>query len=119
MKRFLIFPVALAILFSVSIMGCDGEERIASFSLSNLSISSEEAYPDEIVAISVYVSNTGNAQGSYDVSLNINGVQEDTKTVSLDSYQGQSVAFAVFKQSVGTYNVAIGNLSASFNVIPR
>ena len=119
MKRFLLFLVALAILFSVSITGCDGEEGVASFSLSNLAISSEESYPNEVLAILVYLSNAGNAQGSYDVILNINGVQEDTKTVSLDSFQGQSVLFAISKQSIGTYNVAIGNLSASFRVIPR
>lgn len=121
--------VAVVLLATV-ILGCpsDGDNGnadnngnetppVASFSLLNLSISSgEEVPPNETVSISVNVANTGNAQGSHNVILNINGVQEASQTVSLSPGSSQGVTFEVSKQAAGVYNVTIGNLSGSFTV---
>ena len=133
MKRLLLFLMALAILFSVSLPGCstsngpggsngttngNQEEAVASFSVTKLSISATEVHLNDSVTISIDVKNTGTASGNYDVILNINNSRDSSKTVSLSPNQTQTITFNVIKQSIGTYNVAVEGLSGLFRVVP-
>jgi len=106
------FVLVAVLLFTFA--GC-GEP--AAFSLSNLTIEPAEVLPDEQVTISVLVANTGGSQGSYDVVLEINGTEEDTKSVTLDAGDSDNVTFNVSRGDVGTYAVTIEDLSGSFTVM--
>jgi len=129
MKGIIIPLIVLFLIIGPAIPGCPGGDDGngsgngngggASFLVSNLSISSGgEVFSNETVAISVNLRNTGNAQGSYNVVLNIDGTQEDSEMVTLGPGSSQDVRFNVSKQITGTYNVNIGNLSGSFSVYP-
>ncbi len=89
----------------------------ASFSVSNLSIEPAEVLPNETVTISVSVANTGGSQGSHNVVLNIDGVQEESKSVTIAAGASQSVTFSVTREDAGIYTVTIGSLSGSFTVV--
>lgn len=111
--------LAIVLALSVGLVGCASEGEGASFSVSNLSISSGgEVLSNDTVAISVDVRNTGDAQGSYDVVLNIDGIEETSETVTLGPGNSQNIAFHVLRQEVGEHTVTIGNLSGSFSVYP-
>ena len=117
MKGIIAHLIALFLVIGLAISGCQGGG--ASFSVSNLSISSGgEVFANESITISVNVRNTGNAQGSYNVVLNIDGIQEDSEMVTLSPGNSQDVTFNVSRQDVGKYNITIGNLSGSFSVYP-
>jgi len=75
----------------------------AAFATSNLSISPSEVDIGETVTISVLVRNTGDASGSYQVTLKIDGKVEATREVTLDA-------------GAATYSVDINGLTGSFNV---
>lgn len=93
-----------------------GEAPAAIFTSSSLSISPSRADIGESITISVLVTNTGNAAGSYEVALKLDGVTEATKQVTLDAGASESVNFAVAKSAAGSYSVSVNGLSGSFDV---
>jgi len=88
----------------------------AVFALSSLSISPAEINIDETVNISLLVTNTGGTSGSYTVTLNINGVKEADKTVTVAAGGSQAVTFSFTAKATGSYSVNVDGLSGSFTV---
>jgi len=88
----------------------------AAFAVSNLSIQPTDIQPKEVVTITAMVTNTGGTEGSHTVVLNINGVKEDEKSVTLGAGQSQEVSFSVSRDKSGSYAVTVDGLSGSFNV---
>lgn len=86
------------------------------FSVSDLSITPAEAGPGDQVSISVLVKNDGKGPGSHDVKLEIGGLLVETQTVTLAAETQEEVLFTVTKETVGTYDVAIDTLAATFSV---
>jgi hypothetical protein len=89
----------------------------AAFALSNLSIQPAEVQPEESVTITVSVVNTGGMEGSYTVVLNIKGVKEAEKRITLAGGNYQSVSFDVSREDAGSYSVVTDGLSGSFTVL--
>jgi hypothetical protein len=92
------------------------ESTAATFTISSLSISPGEAVTDEPVDISVLLTNTSEIEGSYTLALKINGVTEETKTVSLPGGTSETVTFTTVKDESGDYDVDISGLPGSFSV---
>lgn len=88
----------------------------ANFELSSLSISPSEVTTEAPVTIRVLLVNTGEAAGSYPVTLKINGVTEETKQVDLSGGTERELTFTTTRDTAGTYLVDVNGLSASFTV---
>jgi hypothetical protein len=84
--------------------------------ISDISVSPSEVNIGETVTISVLVTNTGSASGSYKVTLKINGAVEATKGVTLNAGASEEVTFTTAKDVAGSYLVAVNGLSGSFTV---
>lgn len=117
MKRLIISILMVVLLFTFA--GCSESESAppAVFSLSNLAIEPTEAKPNETVTISVSVFNTSSRTGTHDVVLIINGMEEETKSVTVHPRDREHVIFGVTRGDVGTYTVTIENLSDLFSVM--
>jgi peptide/nickel transport system substrate-binding protein len=98
------------------IIPAPGPEVGAEFKVSNLMIKPTEVIAGEAVEVSVTVTNVGKQSGEYKVTLGINGVVEDVKTVSLAAGESKVVTFIVEKDVAGTYEVAVNGLTGSFRV---
>jgi len=94
-----------------------GTIKPAAFALSSLVISPAQVASGETVNINLSVANTGGLQGSYTVVLNINGVKETEKSVTVAAGGTQAVSFSVTKTEAGSYSVTVGGLSGSFTVL--
>jgi len=92
------------------------EEAPAFFTTSNLSITPTKVGMGEEVTISVLVTNTGDLSGSYQVSLNIDGVAVATKEVTLAGGASERVTFTTTQGIAGIYSVTIDGLSGTFDV---
>ena len=90
----------------------------AVFTSSRLSISPGEVNIGETVTISVLITNTGSAAGSYKVAFKINGVVEATKDITLNVGASEEVTFTTAKDVAGSYSVDVDGLSGSFTVVP-
>jgi hypothetical protein len=88
----------------------------AAFTTARLSVSPSAVYVGEAVTISVLVTNSGDAAGSYAVTLKIDGVAEETKEITLDAGVSEEVTFTTTKNMAGTYSVEVGGLRGSFMV---
>lgn len=87
------------------------------FTLSNLTITPAQAARNEKVEISVLVANTGDAAGTYTVTLEINNENMGSKSVSLQAGASGTVSFTQSRDMPSTYQVKVNELSGSFTVI--
>lgn len=87
----------------------------AAFTTSALNISPLETDIGETVTISALVTNTGELEGSYSVTLAKNGVVEETAEITLAS-GSQTVTFSTAGDEAGTYSVDVNGLEGSFTV---
>jgi hypothetical protein len=83
----------------------------AEFTASNLTITPAIAETGQIVTVTADIGNTGEIEGSYAAVLKIDGVQVETKEVTVGSGISQTVSFTFAKDAVGIYNIEVGSLS--------
>lgn len=105
--------------YSISLGGLSGSLTVlkpAGFAMSNLVISPIHANAGREVSILCDVTNTGELDGSCPVNLMVDGVQADSKEVTVAAGTTQTVAFSLVKDIGGTYQIAIGNLTNAFVV---
>jgi len=89
----------------------------AQFTLSGLSVSPASVNVGASVTVQVTVKNIGDLEGSTTVDLLVNGVEEQSKTVTLAGGASTTVSFSVTKTTVGSYTVKVGDLTGSFTVV--
>jgi hypothetical protein len=89
----------------------------AGLSASALSISPQQVQPGQEVTISVNIANTGGVTGSYNAVLYINGVVEDSQSVSVAAGISKNVIFTVTKSQAGVYDVSVAGQNGQFEVV--
>jgi len=92
------------------------EPSPAAFSITNISISPDTPGLDETITITIDVTNTGETEGTYTAELRINGVVEDTQSITLEGGESGQIVFSTSKDEAGDYTVEINGQSASFTV---
>jgi hypothetical protein len=88
----------------------------AEFQVTELTVNPSLVLADEVVEVSVKVTNVGEETGTYTVNLKIDGAIRDTEEVTLAGQAVEVVEFEVSETSSGTYTVTIGSQSGSFTV---
>ena len=88
----------------------------AEFQVTDLTVNPSSVLSDEVVAVSVMVTNIGEATGDYTVTLRIEGVTRGTRAVSLAGQATEVVEFEITESNSGTHNVEVGNMFESFIV---
>jgi hypothetical protein len=94
-----------------------GEATQAQFIVSNLTISPSQIQPNQEVAISVNVANTGGGSGDYTVELKIDGIVKSNKQLTLATGASQTVNFTITGDTAGKYSVEISGLQGEFVVV--
>jgi beta-lactamase superfamily II metal-dependent hydrolase len=89
----------------------------AKFEVSNPNVSSSVVEPGETVTVTVEVQNVGEQKGTYELELIINGVVEQSKSVTLDGGETTSISFFVEKDVEGPYSVELAGLIRIFEVV--
>ncbi|MBI4285411.1 MAG: hypothetical protein HY670_05880 [Chloroflexi bacterium] len=85
------------------------------FAIGNLTVNPATVKPGEVVTIMVTVINSGNAGGSYGVTLNLAGVQK-TQSIELAAGASQQVSFTATKEEAGTYPFSVNELTGTLTV---
>jgi hypothetical protein len=88
----------------------------ATFAVSEINITPTEVNSGENVIVNVLVKNSGDLSGRHEVILKIDDVAVQTKGVSIDSGESETVSFNITPDTVGIHNVNIGSLSGSYEV---
>lgn len=111
----IIVPALLVILTIVAVMLGSCQE--ASFEVDNLVIVPANALSGETIAVSVDVSNTGGAEGIYDVILKIDGEQVANDLVALAGEDSETVTLEFIAGDFGEYEVQVAGLSGILHVV--
>ena len=125
-RAFRLLGIVVALMFLGYLIGSGGmvsgavllrSPATSPFIVSDLSIQPAEVQPNEIVTITVSVTNMHNSWGIYSLILKINGVKEAEKQATVDAGSSQDVGFSVMGEEPGRYAVFINGLSGSFTVV--
>lgn len=90
---------------------------LAEFKLSEFAINPAQMEVGEPVTISAIVQNTGELEGSYTLTLKINGEIEQSTEITLAGGESRQVSFTVVKDEPGTYAIAVDGLTGEFIVL--
>jgi hypothetical protein len=118
-KGYTFVLVVLTLVFAL-IPSVHAEAKPAEFALSGLIIVPKEGWIGKSIAdftISLLVTNIGDLEGNTTVDLLVNGVKEQSKSVSLAGGARTMISFTVTKTTVGSYAVKVGDLTGSFTVM--
>ena len=88
----------------------------AEFTITNLTVTPQEADIFEPVQITVNVTNIGGEQGEYIANLTINGLIEENQTILLGPGNSTLAEFTLFKDKEGTYTIEIADLTATLTL---
>jgi hypothetical protein len=91
-------------------------EKSTAFQLSGLSISPAEVAARDAVVITAEVTDVTSVDGTYNAELKINDVTEASYKVLVPAGKTETLTFVVFKDTQGTYKVALGELTGQFVV---
>ncbi|MBA7622139.1 hypothetical protein ES703_29510 [subsurface metagenome] len=83
---------------------------------SNLTIQPALAAPGDDIRVQAEASNLSEEMSILVTSLSIDGEVEATKTLTLEGGATETVTFVVNRDTAGTYEVAVGNLSQQFTL---
>ncbi len=89
----------------------------AEFTITNLTITPQEAEIFEPVLVAVNVTNIGGVQGEYIANLTVNGVLEQNQTVLLAEGESALAEFILFKEVEGTYTIEVADLTGTLTLI--
>jgi len=113
MRNSLWASIFLLVVAMIAMSAC---KTPAEFDLVSLDIVPPEVATGETVSVTAEVKNIGGSEGTYTAILTVDGVQVETKEVTLAPGASETVTFSLVKNIPGTYQVGIGDLSSSLTV---
>ena len=81
-----------------------------------MDITPMKAVTGETVSITAVVENIGGSEGTYAAMLTMDGVLIEAKEVAVTPGSSKVVTFSLVKETTGTYEMAIGDLSSTLTV---
>jgi hypothetical protein len=114
-NKYYLMPIVLALVVILGIsVAC---AKPAVFEVSDLDISPAEVVSGESTMVEADIENIGGSEGTYTVTLKIDGMDMKTKKVTLAAGAKKTVAFTVTKDTPGIYEVELEGLSGTLTVL--
>lgn len=114
MKKCVLISILAVLLLTLIIpTGC----KAAKFELSSLEINPSKVAIGDTAIVSVDLANIGNAEGTYSVTLSLDGTILETTNVTIPAESVRKVRFDVAKEEIGVYTIEIGGLSGQLQVV--
>jgi len=86
------------------------------FSISNLTLTPQEVGTDQRSAVSVDVTNTGGAEGSYTVILKLDSTEAEEQQVAIGPGDTRQATFSVTSEKAGSCAIDVNGLAATLVV---
>ena len=88
----------------------------ANFTLDSLIISPANAELNQTINIQATVSNSGDINGNYEVSLNVDDALVKTQTLTVAGHKQKDIIFELTSDKAGSHIVDVGGLTGTFIV---
>jgi hypothetical protein len=92
------------------------EAEPAEFEVTSLAVTPIVVEPGQAVTIEVEVKNVGGTEGSHTLVLTVNGVEEETKDVTVKPFVTETAAFTLLRDTSGMYDIEVSGLSETLRV---
>ncbi|MGD0355899.1 MAG: CARDB domain-containing protein [Dehalococcoidia bacterium] len=89
----------------------------AQFKVVGLGVNPSQVGPGEKVLIDAKIVNSGDADGTYNVQLKVNGVVEAVGAIDIPAGGSREVTFNTTKNAVQSYTVSLEQMAGQFDVI--
>lgn len=109
----------LPVIVLIGVIACAKPAGPAEFQVASLKLSPSEVSTGELVAVIADIENIGGAEGTYNATLKVDGVEVETKDVVVAAGDTETILFEVTRDAPGTYTVSLGKLTATFEVKPE
>jgi hypothetical protein len=110
--------VTISVLFILTLLvGCPAKPTPAEFEIVALEIDSEPIAAGEAFNVIANVTNKGGTEGVYMASLKVNGLEVDSKDISIPAGGASDILFPVTLEDTGTYTLEVGGISTTLNVL--
>ncbi len=114
MKKPVITAIVIALVVALVIpTAC---AKPAEFEVSALNISPAEVVGGEPTTVRVDVENIGGSEGTYTATLKIDGVEMETKEVTVAAGTKGTVTFRITKEAAGSYQIGVNGLTGTLKV---
>ncbi len=115
MKRHIVIALVAALVFALIIpTAC--AKKPAEFTVSDLVITPAEAEVWQEVTVTAKVENIGELEGAHTVTLKIDGVEVETKEVTLAGGTAETIAFTIVRDVGPSCDIEINGLSQTLTV---
>ena len=116
MKKTIIALVSLLILaLSLPLQACQPASA-NNLEVLVLNVSPGKVIVNEKFTVIADISNTGKSEANYVVPVMVNGIADDRKSVLIAPGKSEQVQFTLSRSSPGTYEIKVGDKSASIEV---
>jgi len=116
MKKTIIVVVSLLILaLSLPLQACQPASA-NNLEVLVLNVSPGKVIVNEKFTVIADISNTGKSEANYVVPVMVNGIADDRKSVLIAPGKSEQVQFTLSRSSPGTYEIKVGDKSASIEV---
>jgi len=109
-------PIIIGTLL-VAILLVFGACAPAKFEVVSLDIEPSQVVAGQTVTITAVVENSGGGEGTYAAVLTVDAVTMETKEVTITPGSSELVTFSLVKDTPGSYEIGVGELSSSLTVI--
>ena len=114
---FMVIPTSPSPRSSATIAAPPGPVPLPAVSVKSASLSAARVGPGTPVTVTANVANTGDVNGASSITVYVNGQQESSQGVTVDSGSNTPVTFTVSRNQPGTYTVYVGGTSAGSFVV--
>jgi len=91
-------------------------EPVALLEVSSLDVTPALVLPGQEAKVEAGVANVGEGKGTLTVTLAVNGVETDTRLMTLAAGASDKVSFTVIRDLAGSYDLSINGVSATLTV---
>lgn len=100
--------------YTINLEGLTGALRVlkpAEFKVSNLSITPEEVKAGGEVTLEADIENIGEVEGTYPVTLKVDGVEVETKDIMVAAGDSETISFELTEDDPGMYTINLEELT--------
>jgi hypothetical protein len=94
-------------------------EEPASFSVTDLSVSSDEILAGDSVGVTATVANSGDREGTFEADLEIDGQTVSSKSVTVDGDQSKEVSFTRTIEEPGSASIQVADSNTETVTVDR
>jgi len=109
--------IAASVCLALLISGCSNGPSPEEFKITSFAVAPKEIITGETVTVTAIVENIGETEGIYRAVLIVDGVEEESRSITLAGGEKETISFSVVVDMAGTHRIELGKYCDTFNAL--